>query len=71
MTISNMKAGDMYMCRCSCRVSIVLVKLQTKFNFFDRFNEVLSIRFTKIRPVVAELFRADGQTKAPKIGINK
>jgi hypothetical protein len=36
--------------------------MKVKKNIIDRFSKNTSSDFTKIRPVGAELFRADGQT---------
>ena len=42
---------------------VILVKLQWNLNFVDRFMKNTEIPyFIKIRPVITELFHADGRT---------
>ena len=50
-------------CRYSCKVTAILVRIYGNWNFMDRFlknSQVLN--FTKIRLMGAELFHVDGQT---------
>ena len=52
----------------SCKVSIILDKIERNLNFLNRFmkNTRLS-NFMKIHPVGAQLFHADGQTDVMKL----
>jgi hypothetical protein len=48
---------------CACRLPDVLVRFQWNLNFLDTFSNKHSIQsFTKIHPMGAELFHADGRT---------
>jgi hypothetical protein len=48
--------------RSSCMVPVILVRFQLNFNFLDRYTKSTQIsNFVKIRPVGAELFRANRQ----------
>ena len=40
-----------------------------KLVFLDRYSKNNQIRFTKIRPVEAELFHADAQTEPTKLTV--
>ena len=59
--------------RSSCKVLTSLLKLQFRFEFFDRFSENFQItNFMKIRPEAADFFkskkeRMDGYTKMTKL----
>ena len=49
----------------SCRVSIILVRLQWNLNFLDRFSKKKNTHISnlvKICPVTAVVFHADGRT---------
>jgi hypothetical protein len=47
----------------SCKVPVILLIFWKDLNVFDRFSKNTQIQnFMKIRPVGAELFRADGST---------
>ena len=47
----------------SCKVPVILVRLQLNVNFYNRFSKNTQIpNFIKVRPVGAEFLRADGQT---------
>ena len=49
--------------RSSCKVPVILVRFQSNLNFLGRLSKNTEIsNLMKIRPVGAELFRADGQT---------
>ena len=49
--------------RFSCKVSVILVSFQPKFEFSRQiFEKFLIPNFMKIPPVEAELFHADRQT---------
>ena len=49
--------------RSSCTVPVILVKILWNLNFLDRFSTNTRIsNFTKLLPVAAQLFHADGQT---------
>ena len=49
--------------KCTCKVSVTLVRFQWILNFLNAFSKNTQIsNFTKIRPVGDELFRVDGQT---------
>jgi hypothetical protein len=50
----------------SCKVLVILVKLQSHLNFIHRWNTQISI-FMKIRPVGAGLLHADGQRDMTKL----
>jgi hypothetical protein len=52
----------------SCKVPLILVRVQRHVNFLDRFSKNTQIpNFMKIRPVGDELFHADGRTDMTKI----
>ena len=56
------------MYRSSRKVPFILVLLYRNFHFFDRFSKNPQIsNFTKIGPVEAELFHADGRTHMTKL----
>ena len=49
--------------RSSCKVSVNIVRFESKLNFLGRFKKNTPIsHLMKIRPVGTELFHADGQT---------
>ena len=49
--------------RSARTVSVILVRFSHNLNFLDRFSKNNQIsNFTKIRPVGAEVFHADGRT---------
>jgi hypothetical protein len=51
-----------HLCRYSCKVPFILVRIQSKLNFLDRFSKNSEIsNFTKILLVGAELFTVDRQ----------
>lgn len=59
----NVEQSDVDINECStCKISIFLIWFQKKnWNLIDRFYKKYSLSsFTKIHPVVAELFHADG-----------
>jgi hypothetical protein len=52
----------------SCKIPLILVRVQKHLNFLDRFSKNTQIpNFMKIRPVGDELFRADGRTGTTKL----
>ena len=52
----------------ACDVPAIRVRFLWKFNLLDRFSKnILISNFTKIRPVGAELFRADRQPDMSKL----
>ena len=54
--------------RSSSKVPAILVTLQSKLNFLDRFLKSNQIpNLTEIRPVGAEFFHADGRTDMTKL----
>jgi len=54
--------------RSSRKVPAILVTLQSKLNFLDRFSKSTQIpNLAEIRPVGAELFHADGRTDTTKL----
>ena len=60
--ISHYKQNSVRHCH-ECKAPVTLVRLQWNLNFLDRFSENTRIpRFTKIRPLWAELFHGDRQT---------
>jgi len=61
--------------RSSCKVPVILVRLQWILNFLDRLSKKKNLKCQKfhenpsIRPVWAELFYADGQTDMTKLTV--
>jgi hypothetical protein len=48
---------------CSCKVPVILVRVQLNLTFLDRLSKNAQIsNFMKIRPLGSELLHADGQT---------
>jgi hypothetical protein len=53
-----------------CKVPVILVRFFLNRNFHDRLSkDTQIINFTKIRPVGAELFHADGRTDMMKVTV--
>ena len=49
--------------RSSCKLPVILVRFERKLNFLHKFSKnSQEPNVMKIRPVVAELFHADGRT---------
>jgi hypothetical protein len=49
--------------KSSCKAPVIIVKFQLNLNFLDRFSlNPRILKFIKILPVVAELFRWNGRT---------
>jgi len=56
--------------RSSCRVPVTIARLQTNVNLLDIFSKNICLSHcTKIRPVGAELFHADGRTDMTKLTV--
>jgi hypothetical protein len=56
--------------RSACQVSLLLADCNETGNFFNKFSKTTQISsFMKIRPVGAELFRADRRTDMTKLKV--
>ena len=56
--------------RLSCKVTVIPARFLQNFNFLDRYLKNTQISNSmKIRPVVVELFHADGKTDTTELTV--